>query len=153
MNGFCSYKDLYIASHDGAVDLIAREVRQVVSPTAHMHKHCCVTGSWFDVDDDDVISCGPNTPDIVVVGEAFILEVGCSVGGYMEQTFAEKLFKYQPLMACWDSLGWRCKLVELIFVSTQACSVLCTDYYKPFLVSELVVLGDLHLDWLSHASV
>ena len=58
---------MYIATHDRLVDLIASDVRQVVSPTAHMHKHCCVRGSWFDVD-DDVFSCVSNRPDIVVVG-------------------------------------------------------------------------------------
>ena len=93
--------------HDRLVELIASEVRQVVSPTAHMHKHSCFRGSWCDVD-DDVFSCGSNTPDIVVVGggqgEGLILEVD----GYMEKVFAEKLLQYQPLVACWDSLGCRC---------------------------------------------
>jgi hypothetical protein len=63
----------------------------------------------------------PNTPDIVVVwggqGEVLILEVCCSLDAYIEQAFAENLLKYQPLEACWDSLGWRCKLVVLIFGS------------------------------------
>jgi hypothetical protein len=67
VNGCFSYKDLYIARHDPLVDLIASEVRQVVLLTAHMLKHSCVRGSWFDVD-DDVFSCVSNTPDIVVVG-------------------------------------------------------------------------------------
>jgi hypothetical protein len=37
-------------------------------------------------------------PDIVVVGEELILEVGCSFDSYMEQTFADRLLKYQPLV-------------------------------------------------------
>ena len=56
---------VHIARHDCFVDLIASEVRQVVSPTAHMQKHYCVRGSWFDV--DNVFFCVPNTSDIVVV--------------------------------------------------------------------------------------
>ena len=64
VNGCCSYKDSQILV-DRLVDLIASELRQVVSPTAHMEKHSCVRGSWFYVD-DDVFSCVPNTPDIFV---------------------------------------------------------------------------------------
>ncbi|XP_052343191.1 uncharacterized protein si:ch211-274f20.2 isoform X2 [Oncorhynchus keta] len=76
-----------------------------------MHEHFCVKGSWCDV--YDVFFCVPNTPDIVVVGggqgEVLILEVGCSLDGYMEKALAENLLKYQPLMAGWNSLGWRCR--------------------------------------------
>ena len=50
-------------------------------------------------------------------GEGLILEVGCSFDGSMEQAFARKLLKYQPRVARLDSLGWRCKLVGLIFGS------------------------------------
>jgi hypothetical protein len=71
---------LYIARHDHLVDL-ASEVRQVVPPSVHMHKHSLVRGGWFDVD-DDVLSCIPNMADIVVVGggrrEVLSLEEGCS---------------------------------------------------------------------------
>ena len=35
----------------------------------------------------------------------------------MEQAFADKLLKYQPHVAGLDSLGWRCRLVVLIFSS------------------------------------
>ena len=38
------------------------------------------------------------------------MEVGCSLDGYMDQAFTEKLLKYQPLVTRWDSLGWRDKL-------------------------------------------
>jgi hypothetical protein len=53
-------------------------------------------------------SCVPNTPDIVAVGEGqrevLILEVGCSFDCYMEQAFAERLLKYQPLYHAWTAL-------------------------------------------------
>jgi hypothetical protein len=92
---------VHIARHDCFVDLIASEVKQVVSPTAHMQKHYCVRGSWFDV--DNVFFCVPNTPDIVVVGG----RGRCSFYGFMDQAFVEKLLKYQPLVACLESL--RCR--------------------------------------------
>jgi hypothetical protein len=44
-----------------------------------------------------VFSRVPSTPDVVVVGEGqrevLILEVGCSIDGYMEHAFADKLLK------------------------------------------------------------
>ncbi|XP_038846178.1 rho GTPase-activating protein 44-like [Salvelinus namaycush] len=56
--------------------------------------------------------------DVVVLGagqgEVIILEVGCSFDGYMEQAFADKLLKYQPLVARLDSLGWRAEKTEVL---------------------------------------
>ena len=54
--------------------------------------------------------------------EGLILEVSCSFDDYMEQALADKLLKYQPLAACLDSLGSRCKLVALIFGSLGLCT-------------------------------
>jgi hypothetical protein len=36
------------------------------SPTAHIHKHSLIRRGWFDVH-DNMFSCMPNKPDIVVV--------------------------------------------------------------------------------------
>ena len=62
-----------------------------------------------------------NKPDIVVVvggqREVLILEVSCSFDCSMEQAFSEILLKYQPIKSRLDSLGYRWKLVALIFVS------------------------------------
>ena len=51
VNGCRSYKDLCIARYDHLADLVATEVSQVVSPTAHIHVQSLVRGAWFDVDD------------------------------------------------------------------------------------------------------
>lgn len=50
-----------------------------------------------------MFSCIPNMPDIVVLGKELILEVGYSFDSYIEQTFADKLLKYQPLVC---QLSW-----------------------------------------------
>ena len=63
VNGCCSYNDLYIARDDHLVDMVSTEVRQVVSPTAHIHKQPLVSRAWIDVG-DNVFSCMLNKPDI-----------------------------------------------------------------------------------------
>lgn len=123
LNGCTFYKKLYISRHDRIIDLLLEKLQYVCPSPVTMYTNCVLKSQMFALNQNPTAFNGLNAtkPDITIIDEdnrtVDIVEVGCCFDSYLEETFCEKLMKYQPLVQEITVMGYKCQYIVLVFGS------------------------------------
>lgn len=102
--------------------MITDSITETLEDTIILYKHSVVQTDWFNTEETNVqLNNFPNTLDITILDQTkrsvMFVEIGCSFDLYMDMCFNSKMLKYQPLISAIEGLGYKCRLVVLVFGS------------------------------------
>ncbi len=123
LNGCTFYKKLYISRHDRIIDLLLEKLPHVCPSPVTIYTNRLLKPQMFALNLNPTAfnELNATKPDITIIDEdnrtVEIVEIGCCFDSYLEETYYDKLMKYQPLVQEITVMGYKCQYIVLVFGS------------------------------------